>query len=231
MELLQVPYLRSGTGSTPSEGGCILQVIDWIDRMRWTDEPPCVHPIFQTIAISVNDRLDNTARQQLLDLAPRLMGTASVDPVLPVRLSVFAARHVLPVVPRGLRAVPRAAISAAEDWCENRRVTDMRLLGHADAVAEETHRLRAPYPSKFAAVCAAHTAHVAFAASDGRWLDGRIRAMDAVSAACTAMGGVRREFELLVKLLDEHDRVTGRTGTPEPLDFSGVCAVMTPVGA
>ena len=70
-----VPWLRSGTGQTPSDGGCIMQVIDWIDRNQWSDAPDCVHPVIRHLAIYVNDRVDDTERQRLLDLAPRMMGT------------------------------------------------------------------------------------------------------------------------------------------------------------
>jgi hypothetical protein len=42
MTIIIVPWLRSGKGETPADGGCINQVIDWIDRGEWTDTPPCV---------------------------------------------------------------------------------------------------------------------------------------------------------------------------------------------
>jgi hypothetical protein len=72
-----VPFLRSGTGDNPEDGGCIMQVIDWIDRCEWSDEPVCVHPILRIVAIQVNDDMEDGDRQRLLALAPRLMNTAS----------------------------------------------------------------------------------------------------------------------------------------------------------
>jgi hypothetical protein len=115
-----VPWLRSGTGETPADGGCILQVIDWVDRLEWTDSPPCVHPVLAALAIRANDNMDDRARQQLLGLAPRLMGTASYDPVLAVRLAVFCARYVLPVfeAARPGDGRPRLACEAAELWAD-----------------------------------------------------------------------------------------------------------------
>ena len=115
-----VPWLRSGTGSTPVDGGCIMQVIDWIDRNKWSDSPPCVHPVLRALAIRANDTLGDGERQRLLDLAPRLMGTASDDRVLAVRLAAWCARQVLPVYetayPNDNR--PRRAIEAAEAWAD-----------------------------------------------------------------------------------------------------------------
>lgn len=126
-----VPWLRSGTGQTPTDGGCIMQVIDWIHRNEWTDNPPCVHPVLRRLAIAANDQLDDAGRQRLLALAPRLMGTASDDRELSVRLAASAA---------------------------------------------------------------------------------------------TADGAI---FDLLLAVLDEHDRITGRTTEPE-INWTPVCEVMAP---
>jgi len=112
MSELSVPWLRSGTGSTPSDGGCIMQVIDWIDRNKWTDRPPCVHPVLAKLAIRANDSLDDKGRQKLLDLAPRLMGTASDDKMLSVKLAVFCARKVLHLFEA---KVPKRLSSASVD--------------------------------------------------------------------------------------------------------------------
>ena len=117
-----VPWLRKGTGDTPKDGGCIMQVVDWINRGKWTDHPPCVHPVIRILAIQVNDSLDDVGRQKLLDLAPRMMNTASDDGDLARKLSIFCAEHVLPIFeakyPDDDR--PRKAIEAAK-------------MGHRDA--------------------------------------------------------------------------------------------------
>lgn len=75
MESLDVPFLIGGAGRSPQHGGCILQVIDWIDRATWTDEPRCVHPNLAELAVTANDDADDEDRQKMLDLIPRLMGT------------------------------------------------------------------------------------------------------------------------------------------------------------
>src|SRR5690349_17721027 len=113
-----VPWLRSGTGQTPKDGGCIMQVIDWIDRNEWTDRPPCVHPVIQQLAILANDSLDDAGRQQLLTLAPRMMNTASPDKRLSVQLAVFCAERVLPIFEARYADDyrPKKAIEAAREW-------------------------------------------------------------------------------------------------------------------
>src|SRR6516165_6729745 len=111
-----VPHLRSGVGKTPSEGGCIMQVIDWISSNSWTDNPECVHPVLRSLAIRVNDSLGDDERQKLLDLAPRLMNTNSNDKQLSVDLAIFCAEQVRHIFedkcPNDDR--PRKAIEAAK---------------------------------------------------------------------------------------------------------------------
>lgn len=75
-----VPWLREGTGVSPQDGGCVMQVIDWISTGGWTDEPRCVYPELREIAIVVNDDMSDEGRQRLLDLVPRLMNTAYPRP-------------------------------------------------------------------------------------------------------------------------------------------------------
>lgn len=75
LQEFQVPYLRKGKGGSPERGGCIMQVLDWIERGTWTDEPPSVHPVIRRVAIAVNDNVDEEQRQRLLDLGPRMRNT------------------------------------------------------------------------------------------------------------------------------------------------------------
>lgn len=70
-----VPFIRRGKGNDPSDGGCILQIVDWVSTGGWTDSPKCVLPAIQGVAIHLNDNLDDHERQKLLDLVPRLMNT------------------------------------------------------------------------------------------------------------------------------------------------------------
>ena len=194
---LQVPWLRAGTGSTPADGGCIMQVIDWLDRTGWSDSPECVHPVLRVLAIRANDALGDADRQQLLDLAPRLMGTNSDDRVLSVRLAAFCARYVLHIFeeryPGDER--PRRAIDAAEAWaycpCEY----------HAAAAAYA-------YPYTTATTAAAAAAATANAA-------------DANAADAAAIA-------LLLAVLDEYDRLTGRMEVPAITaeQYAAVCEVM-----
>jgi len=203
MSELSVPWLRSGTGSTPAEGGCILQVIDWIDRNQWTDRPVCVHPAIAKVAIRANDTLPDGERQKLLDLAPRIMGTGG-DKKLSVQLAVFCARQVLHLWedkhPTDMR--PRKSIEAAEAWIENPTEENRQKALEA--------RKAAAYAACAAAACAVDVA--AYAAA----------AVYAAAAACAKGQAV---YSLLVSLLDEYDRLTGR-GAVEAVDLTPACVAM-----
>lgn len=84
-----VPFLRNGMGRTPADGGCIMQVIDWItNNGSWTDRPKCVLPALRDISVAVNDGAYPEQRQQLLPLATRLMHTNPSDPRERVRLDM-----------------------------------------------------------------------------------------------------------------------------------------------
>lgn len=108
-----VPFLRVGKGSDPEEGGCILQVIDWIDRGKWTDTPRCVLPQFREMAINCNDGLDDNERQGLLDLAPRLRGTAYAP-----TMDKYGINEVIPLTKEQLLYNRRAELWM-RDWMES----------------------------------------------------------------------------------------------------------------
>lgn len=116
-----VPFLRKGVGDTPEEGGCILQVVDWIHRHEWTDSPPCVHPLLRPLAIKANDCVGDGERQRLLDLVPRLTGTATADPLLAAVLVRFCAQQMRPILDAthdsvGHRCAKKAAWRARDEY-------------------------------------------------------------------------------------------------------------------
>ncbi len=72
-----VPMLTKGIGSTPKDGGCLVQIANWLQNPElWTDDAICVDRILATWAIKINDLVDEDHRRLLALLAPRLGGTA-----------------------------------------------------------------------------------------------------------------------------------------------------------
>ena len=75
-----VPMLQSGASATPKQGGCLVQIANWLaDPTTWTDNPIHVHPVIAWWAIHVNDMVctagSDENRRALALLAPRLIGT------------------------------------------------------------------------------------------------------------------------------------------------------------
>ncbi|MFD4474616.1 hypothetical protein ACFWPU_00665 [Streptomyces sp. NPDC058471] len=78
-----MPRLRSGAGDTPKDGGCLVQVAGFLnDGVSWVDDTPCVHPMLRSVGILTNDSVDGDMRQELLPLAPRLIGTGLTGDVV-----------------------------------------------------------------------------------------------------------------------------------------------------
>jgi hypothetical protein len=72
-----MPVLKAGKHTNPSQGACIMEYISVLAGERFTDRPLCVHPQLAHMARTVNDYMgdDDQARQLLLPLVHRLMGT------------------------------------------------------------------------------------------------------------------------------------------------------------
>jgi hypothetical protein len=235
-----VPFLRSGIGRSPKDGGCIMQVIDWIDRCEWTDVPTCVHPILRAAAINVNDALGDGERQKLLALAPRLMGTTSGDNKISLRLAVWCAEYVLPIFtsrfPDDRR--PQEAVAATKQYCE---VADIKVnvnaayaAAYAAADVGSDYAAGPAYAAAQAAYAAAQAAYAAYAAYTACT---EIQAAEAAACAvCDAAACAARAiandltgggYLFLVELLDEYDRITSRVAAPDAIDWRPVCEVMS----
>lgn len=221
-----VPFLRKGMGATPDQGGCILQVIDWIHRGKWTDHPPCVLPVLGNAAIYANDVSDDEDRQKLLDLAPRLMNTRP-DPtfmnnrVLSLRLGAFAARRVLHVFEDAhpVDHRPRLLIEAVEAWCD----APSRGEGAVRSATEEARRSYTAFRKEHGVTGYLLPADALLSAVD-LWS----ATESAVTSAAIASPS---SLELLVAMLDEFDRLTDRKSV-EAIDWTPVCeAIAAPASA
>lgn len=93
-----VPMLIKGVSSDPKNGGCVVQIANWLERPDvWSDDPICVNDVLAEKAIWINDAVDDEHRRQVALLAPRLSGTRipHICPTDAVRLPSLSARNVL----------------------------------------------------------------------------------------------------------------------------------------
>jgi len=200
-----VPYLRSGIGDSPRNGGCILQVIDWIHRHEWTDDPDCVHPLLRGIAIGVNDLSADSDRQRLLGFTNRLMGTTvrRYDSILLDSVINYTAKR---------RFLARRHSSDVRDL----RFLNLRDTGWETDIDKQI---------TIAAQCFA-------TAQAGLDLHQRMLSLALCRVIHLSGGRDEQMLDFLTHALDEYDVLTERVPSTDPVDYSGVCQVMgTPTPA
>ena len=193
-----LPVLSFGSHSNPADGACFMEFASYLAGESFSDSPQCSHPVLASAARAVNDRCNDADRQRLLPLIPRVIGTASDDKTLSVRLAVWCARSVLHLVPVNDRAVALSAIEAAEAWTN--KPTPKNAAAYAYAAA--AHALAAAYAA------AAH------AAADAAYAADAVHAAVHAAVYAAAAGGRMDLVTWLEALFDEYDRLTGRTQTP-----------------
>lgn len=200
-----LPVLSAGAHASPEEGACVMEYVSLLAGESWSDSPACTHPVLARMAQVVNDRLSDSERHRLIPLIGRLFGTAESGTdherrVLSVRLACWSARQVLDRAAD--RDVAPSAIETAEAWCEGR------------ASASECRAAAAAY-APFAAA-AANAAYAAYAANA---YAAYAYAAYAANAAANAYAAANADLvPLLAGLVDEYDRLTGRTEVREVTD-------------
>jgi hypothetical protein len=89
-----IPTLTAGR-HTPGTGMCLMEATAAVAGELHSDRPATVHPVLAAIARVVNDAVSAPAREQLVELVPRLIGTRDVDVTLD--LLVLCCERSLPV--------------------------------------------------------------------------------------------------------------------------------------
>ncbi len=121
-----VPMLIKGKGAKPEDGGCLVQIANWLaDPTTWTDEPLCVDDTLARWAIYVNDVADQHHRRQLALLAPRLAGT-KLDPKAEEAVKLLLHKR------RDENPIPRAAMTGAIVWKKSAKVDNFTVEGLID---------------------------------------------------------------------------------------------------
>lgn len=176
-----------------------MQMVSYLAGESWSDSPACTHPVLARMAQVVNDRLPDDDRHLLVPLIGRLFGTGETGTaherkVLSVQLAVWCGRQVLPLVREADRAACERALDTAEAWTR----------GEA---TEQECRTAAAYAATAAAYAASYATAAAYAAASAAASATAVAATAATDAAAVVVDLV----PLLTGLLDEYDRLTGRT--------------------
>lgn len=215
-----IPTLASGS-HRPGEGkACVMEYVALLAGEQWTDMPDCTHHVLAKSAQRVNDRMQDRNRHLLVPLIGRLFGTsAPEDQVeakrLNVALAVYSAKSVLHLVnPKNL-AKAQERIAVAEHFLAT---GEKPAYVAADAYA-------AAYAAADAAAAAyaaayAYAATYAAAAADARSAAAAAADAYAAAAAAASYNEIWDKRDALAvaglsALIDEYDRLTGRTESRE----------------
>ena len=150
-----MPILSAGAHESPAEGACVMEMASYLAGEEWSDSPACTHPVLARMAQVVNDRLPDEERGALLDLLPRLMGTAATGTPddryrLSVALSVWCAEQVAHLA-GDAEPQAREAIRVTRAW-----LADEATKGDCRAAAYGGAYGGAYYAAAYAASAAAH---------------------------------------------------------------------------
>jgi hypothetical protein len=90
-----LPRLARGRHKAAGHEACVMELVSFLNEEEWSDHPHCVQPVLAAAARAVNDRVSDEGRQRLVDLAPRLAGTAKADWLVGARLVVLCTEAAL----------------------------------------------------------------------------------------------------------------------------------------
>jgi hypothetical protein len=90
-----LPRLARGRHKAAGHEACVMELVSFLNEEEWSDHPHCVQPVLAAAARAVNDRVSDEGRQRLVDLAPRLAGTAKADWLVGAQLVVLCTQAAL----------------------------------------------------------------------------------------------------------------------------------------
>ena len=130
-------------GAHPGSGdGCVMEWVAPFAGLPKTDRPECTNAVVASIAIHLNDALDDGARQGLKALIPELAAAVRTvdDSRVDRRLAVWCARSMPAPTDPWQRALHEAALEAA-DWYLDGLVSEPTCRAAAAAAAEAGARV------------------------------------------------------------------------------------------
>lgn len=112
-ELAEIVQPEPGRHRRPEDGVCTMELVAWISGEKHSDHPLSVSPVIAAFTRAFNDALDDTGRQRLGALAPRMIDTRGTPEAERMREQLLWDWMVTTAVPEWLRAAGRAQIAEA----------------------------------------------------------------------------------------------------------------------
>src|SRR5947209_4155946 len=76
-----MPMLSRGKHSRPEQGACLMEYVSVLSGEAFSDRPACVDRLLVRLAWEINDRSAEVLLGYLPTLGPRLIGTATDNPM------------------------------------------------------------------------------------------------------------------------------------------------------
>lgn len=148
-----MPVLSPGKHRNPRQGACFMEFASYLAGERWSDHPPCTHPLLAFLARGVNDFSSDEARGRLVPLIPSVIGLNGSDPRIDLVIALRSAACAIPVASESRqRALATGLLSCEQmlgelgmsgDTAVGRRITDsLASAPRAREWAQEFESLR-----------------------------------------------------------------------------------------
>lgn len=123
-----MPILSPGRHRSPRQGACFMEFASYLAGDRWSDHPPCTHPVLAALARDVNDVTSDAARADLTAHVHRVVGLNSDNALVSPTIAVLAGAAAMPVASlERQRALAAGLIIIAEQVPELRAEAEAAL--------------------------------------------------------------------------------------------------------
>jgi len=109
-----MPVLSRGKHRNPRRGACFMEMVSYLAGEKWSDHPPCTHPLLAYLARLVNDNVSDRVRPALIPLVPSVIGLTSDDVHVDVAIALRSALTALPVAASYRQNVLATAVIRSE---------------------------------------------------------------------------------------------------------------------
>ena len=123
-----MPILSRGKHRNMRKGACFMEMASVLAGERWSDHPPCTHPLIGDVARHVNDFTSDDERHGLAVLIPSVVGLNSDDLRMDARIALRCATTALPVAAEERQNVLAVSVMTADRvlaGLEGRAVDDL----------------------------------------------------------------------------------------------------------
>lgn len=149
-----------------------MEYASWLAGERWSDHPPCTHPLLAGVARLVNDHISDAARSRLVGMIPKVVGLNGNDAMVEVMITVRCASAAIPVAAESRQRALAVSLLASQEILAGLDDTDItqqmdlarRGLAQAPHAARWAEGFTAPHeitPEAFRARTAPATVRVA----------------------------------------------------------------------